>query len=115
MLFTKKKCINGVLLGLRCLFSHYETLGVEMEASQQEIKNSFYKLAKKYHPDLAKETSNEQKFIKIQEAYEVLGDEQKRKDYDQTFQAYTNTNQYGAHGHPYRNSHEHSDQYTNNY
>lgn len=55
-----------MLLALGRLFSHYETLGVQMSASQQEIKNSYYKLAKKYHPDLAKDTSNPQKFIRIQ-------------------------------------------------
>lgn len=55
-----------MLVALRALFSHYETLGVQMEASQQEIKNSYYKLAKKYHPDLAKDTSNAQKFVNIQ-------------------------------------------------
>ncbi len=87
-----------------------------MDASQQQIKNSFYKLAKKYHPDLAKETSNAQKFIKIQEAYEILGDEQKRKEYDRTFHAHPNTNPYGAYGHPYRNPHEQTHQYyTNHY
>jgi DnaJ-class molecular chaperone len=55
-----------MLLYLRGFFSHYETLGVKMESSQQEIKNSYYKLAKKYHPDLAKDTSNAQKFVRIQ-------------------------------------------------
>ncbi len=62
---------------------YYEVLGVSKDASDAEIKSAFRKLAKKYHPDVCKEADAEQKFKEIQEAYEVLGDENKRKQYDQ--------------------------------
>ncbi len=62
---------------------YYEVLGVERDASQDEIRKSFRKLARKYHPDVAedKETA-EDKFKELNEAYEVLSDPQKRETYD---------------------------------
>jgi len=63
---------------------YYETLGVDKKASQDEIKKSFRKLARKYHPDLNPgDKTSEHKFKELSEAYEVLGDEKKRTDYDQ--------------------------------
>lgn len=62
---------------------YYEVLGVQKNASQDEIKSAFRKLAKKYHPDVSKEPDAEAKFKEIQEAYAVLSDEEKRKQYDQ--------------------------------
>lgn len=62
---------------------YYEVLGVDKNASQSEIKSAFRKLAKKYHPDVSKEEDAEEKFKEAQEAYAVLSDEQKRKQYDQ--------------------------------
>ena len=62
---------------------YYEVLGVDKNASQDEIKSAFRKLAKKYHPDINKEEGAEAKFKEIGEAYAVLSDEQKRKQYDQ--------------------------------
>jgi curved DNA-binding protein len=62
---------------------YYKTLGVEKNASQNEIKKAFRKLAKKYHPDSNPgDKKAEEKFKEINEAYEVLGDEEKRKKYD---------------------------------
>ena len=61
---------------------YYEVLGVDKNASQADIKSAFRKLAKKYHPD-NKETGDEAKFKEIGEAYAVLSDENKRKQYDQ--------------------------------
>lgn len=62
---------------------YYEILGVDKSASQAEIKSAFRKLAKKYHPDVSKEPDAEEKFKEAQEAYAVLSDEGKRKQYDQ--------------------------------
>lgn len=62
---------------------YYEVLGVSKDASQSEIKSAFRKLAKKYHPDVSKEPDAEEKFKEAQEAYAVLSDENKRKQYDQ--------------------------------
>ncbi len=61
---------------------YYKTLGVERKASQEEIKKAFRALARKYHPDINKADDAEKKFKEINEAYEVLGDEEKRKQYD---------------------------------
>lgn len=62
---------------------YYEILGVTRGASQEEMQGAYRKLARKYHPDINKEKDAEDKFKKIGEAYEVLGDPKKRKKYDQ--------------------------------
>ena len=62
---------------------YYEVLGVSKSASDAEIKSAFRKLAKKYHPDVSKEPNAAEKFKECQEAYAVLSDPQKRKQYDQ--------------------------------
>lgn len=59
---------------------YYGLLGVEKQASQDDIKKAFRKLAHKYHPD--KEGGDETKFKEISEAYSILGDEKKRAEYD---------------------------------
>jgi len=62
---------------------YYEVLGVKKGASQDEIKKAYRKLAMKYHPDHAKgDKAAEEKFKKISEAYAVLSDKDKRKEYD---------------------------------
>ncbi len=62
---------------------YYEILGVDKSASQDEIKRAFKKLARKHHPDVAKDQADaEDRFKEINEAYEVLGDDEKRKKYD---------------------------------
>ncbi len=62
---------------------YYEVLGVDKNASDAEIKSAYRRLAKKYHPDVNKEEGAADKFKEIGEAYSVLGDENKRKTYDQ--------------------------------
>jgi molecular chaperone DnaJ len=61
---------------------YYEVLGVSRNASKDEIKKSFRNLARQYHPDVSKADNAEQKFKEINEAYEVLSDDQKRQRYD---------------------------------
>ena len=68
--------------------SLYDILGVSKNASQDDIKKAYRKLAKQWHPDKftkeneSKRKEAEEKFKKISEAYETLGDEQKRREYD---------------------------------
>src|SRR6267378_7383917 len=62
---------------------YYKILGVERTASEEEIRKAFRKLARLYHPDVARDKKvAEEKFKEINEAYEVLGDPEKRKKYD---------------------------------
>ena len=60
---------------------YYKTLGIEKSASADEIKRAFRKEAHKHHPD--KENGDETKFKELNEAYQILGDESKRKQYDE--------------------------------
>ena len=62
---------------------YYEILGVQRNASEDDIKKAFRRLARQYHPDVNKEKSAEARFKEINEAYEVLGDPQKRRAYNQ--------------------------------
>src|SRR3984893_1276051 len=64
--------------------AYYETLAVSKTATDDEIKSAFRKLARKHHPDVAKDKkAAEEKFKQINEAYEVLSDPEKRKKYDE--------------------------------
>ena len=62
---------------------YYKTLGLPRSAAQNEIKKAYRKLARKYHPDVSKETRAEEKFKDVGEAYEVLKDPEKKAAYDQ--------------------------------
>ncbi|WP_086253250.1 DnaJ C-terminal domain-containing protein [Campylobacter sp. P091] len=63
--------------------SLYETLGISKDASSDEIKKAYRKLARQYHPDINKDPGTEEKFKEINAAYEILSDETKRRQYDQ--------------------------------
>ncbi len=92
---------------------YYEVLGVTRSASHDEIQRSYRKLARKYHPDVSKEKGAEEKFKQLNEAYEVLHDQEKRKRYDalganwrngQDFQPPPGAEQgfnFGSHGGPF--------------
>lgn len=70
---------------------YYKILGIEKNASQEEIKKKYRELAKKHHPDLNKgDESSANKLKEINEAYEVLSDEEKRKKYDMFGSSYQN-------------------------
>lgn len=62
---------------------YYKVMGVERNASAKDIKMAYRRLARKFHPDISKESNAEEKFKEVGEAYEVLKDPEKRKIYDQ--------------------------------
>ena len=62
---------------------YYKIMGIKRDATQDEIKRAYRKLARKYHPDVSKEADAEEKFKRLGEAYEVLKDPEKRSAYDQ--------------------------------
>ncbi len=75
---------------------YYDVLGIDKSASQSDIKKAYRKKAKQYHPD---KNGDEEKFKEITEAYEVLGDENKRSNYDRFGSA--DGNPFGGSGNPF--------------
>lgn len=66
-----------------CVKDYYKILGVTKNSSGKDVKKAYYQLAKKYHPDTNKDDPNaSKKFQEVSEAYEILSDDQKRKEYD---------------------------------
>lgn len=74
---------------------YYKILGVEPTADDKTIKAAYRKLARKYHPDVSKERDAEEKFKEANEAYEALGNAEKRAEYDEL-------RKYGQHGRPFQ-------------
>jgi molecular chaperone DnaJ len=72
---------------------YYKILNVDKNSTQDEIKKSYRKLSKKYHPDVSKDPESESKFKEISEAYGILGDQDKRSSYDR----------FGSGGNPFGN------------
>ncbi|MCL1630425.1 molecular chaperone DnaJ [Sporolactobacillus sp. CPB3-1] len=77
---------------------YYEILGVSKDASKDEIKKAFRKLARKYHPDVNKDPDAPQKFKEVTKAYETLSDPQKRAQYDQFGEEDPNQGGFGGFG-----------------
>src|SRR5688572_24173019 len=61
---------------------YYDVLGVPRDASADDIRRAFRKLARQYHPDISKEDGAETRFKEVNEAYEILSDAEKRRQYD---------------------------------
>jgi curved DNA-binding protein CbpA len=80
--YLKNQYIRKQLFASSNTKNFYDLLGVSKTATQPQIKQAFYGLAKKYHPDVNK--GSEEKFKEINQAYEVLGDDGKRKIYDES-------------------------------
>ena len=67
---------------------YYKTLGVERGADQKTTRAAYRKLARQHHPDINKAAGAEDRFKEINEAYQVLGDKEKRARYDQMYEVY---------------------------
>ncbi len=78
--------------------NYYETLGIDKKATQDDVKKAFRKLAQKHHPDKG---GDEAKFKEITEAYSVLSDEKKRREYDNYGQTFAGGGPQGAGGNPF--------------
>lgn len=77
---------------------YYEVLGISKDATPEEIKKTYRRLARKYHPDVNKEPDAAEKFKEVKEAYEVLNDDQKRAQYDRFGHAGTQGQGFGGGG-----------------
>ncbi len=75
---------------------YYEILGIGKDASKEEIRKAYRKLARKYHPDVNKAQDAEDNFKEAKEAYEILGNDQKRAQYDQFGHASTQNGGFGG-------------------
>lgn len=75
---------------------YYQIMGLTKDASQEEIKRAYRRLARKYHPDVSKEANAEAKFKRLGEAYEVLKDPEKRAQYDKPGEAWQQSQSQGG-------------------
>lgn len=99
--------------------NHYERLGVGRKASQDEIRQAFRRLAKKYHPDVSQEPDAEEKFREVYASYEILSDPSKRGLYDTVLargfrqpQTYTTRPVYSRYEQDRRAAYGHARQYS---
>ncbi len=88
--------------------NYYDVLGVPKDATQEEIKNAYRKLAKKYHPDVAGTKEDQERFQEIQEAYAVLSDPERRDTYHRYGHTAYKNSYYAQHTHSHRHDHGHS-------
>src|SRR4051812_49713172 len=77
---------------------YYKVLGVDKKATQDDIKKAYRKLARQYHPDTNKDAGAEERFKQISEAYDTLGDPEKRKKYDRGGSIFGGANPFGGSG-----------------
>jgi molecular chaperone DnaJ len=77
---------------------YYKTLGVDKKASQEDIKKAYRKLARQYHPDTNNDAGAEGRFKEISEAYDVLGDPEKRRKYDRGQSVFSGAGPFGGGG-----------------
>jgi curved DNA-binding protein CbpA len=89
--------------------NHYERLGLTENATKKEIKTQFYKLSKLHHPDKNGSEASRHEFLAINEAYSILGDDRKRRDYDLNFRdktgsLYSNSSSSSSGSQPLRGS-----------
>ena len=97
---------------------YYSILGVSVDADIQEIKSSYRKLAKMWHPDICKEANAHEKFVEINEAYEILSDATLREEYDYLLKMQKNIGKDKAAGNAYyesKTNEERYDEYYNSY
>lgn len=83
--------------------NYYDILGVPRNASQEDIKKAYRALAKKYHPDVSSDPNASDKFKEINEAYQTLGDVNKRASYDMSFNNIRQENNY-YNNNPFQNN-----------
>ena len=75
--------------------NYYDILKIKNTASNDEIKNAYRALAKKYHPDLNKAVGAKETLIEVNEAYDILGDDKKKADYDKRFADFQQRQKFG--------------------
>lgn len=78
--------------------NHYETLGLDKSATDEEIKKAYRKLSRKYHPDLNSDAGAEDKYKAVNEANAILGDKEKRASYDRQGSSFGSFGGFGANG-----------------